>query len=330
MVLIVVHITARIWRTSVQAILVPARSSFPVASDILDSSILLVVSEQDVQWDVLSGHGYRVQRTSNLAEAIECYSRDTQVSVVVIDMNVVEAESLSLIEALREQGRNRGWTEFLLASGEDIASAARLAIKLQVSDFLVSPISSEQLIEAVSDAYNVARVQRFKHEETRSLESSLVELKTFTYTAISQLIVQVQGRYEAPALAAYSPLPLIDVSVEASLLSFVEGECRRARLREKVFGSLALSHSGWMLLLVLAESKLVNMEMTIKSAAYSAGLPLSSALRKINEMCSSGLVDRREDSKDSRRSFVTLTPQGQACLESYFSAFNKGRMASRK
>jgi DNA-binding MarR family transcriptional regulator len=84
-----------------------------------------------------------------------------------------------------------------------------------------------------------------------------------------------------------------------------------------VFGSLAHNRSSWMLLLVLSEAFQVGQEITIKGAAYQAGLPLSSALRRLNEMCSEGLILRRGDPGDARRSFVSLTPSGQSYFLRY-------------
>jgi FixJ family two-component response regulator/DNA-binding MarR family transcriptional regulator len=314
----VFHRTARIRRKSAKAIVVPARSPTLAASNILDAGILLVAGASDVAdvpWDVLSGQGYRVQRAVSVSQAHELYVRDA-VCVVIVDMDLMgAAETFALIEALRDRARAGGWTEFLLVCGGDAAAAARQAIKHQVSDFLLKPLGGEQLIEAVSDAYNVARMQCFKQEEARSLEASLVEFKTLTHTAISRLIAGVQDTFDVPSAQPSSA----GVPGDVPFLQFVEDERRRARLREKVFEGLALGSSGWTLLLVLAESHLAGTALTIKSAAYAAGLPLSSALRKLNDMCAGGLVDRREDPRDTRRSYVTLTPRGQTHLARYFS-----------
>lgn len=310
----VFHRTARIRRKSAKAIVVPARSPALAASNILDAGILLVAEAPDVPWDALSGHGYRVQRADSASQAQELHARDAA-SVVIVDMDLLGAESFALIEALRDRARAGGWTEFLLVCGGDAAAAARQAIKHQVSDFLLKPVGGEQLIEAVSDAYNVARMQRFKQEEARSLEASLVEFKTLTHTAISRLIAQAQDTLDGPSAQSSSA----DTLGDASFLQFVEDERRRARLRAKVFEGLALGNSGWTLLLVLAESHMAGTRLTIKSAAYAAGLPLSSALRKLNDMCTGGLVDRREDTMDTRRSFVKLTPRGLAHIARYFS-----------
>ena len=57
-----------------------------------------------------------------------------------------------------------------------------------------------------------------------------------------------------------------------------------------------------------------------KVGDIAVGLPLSSALRKINEMCAAGLLDRRSDPGDGRRSFVTLTDRTKSQLLQYSSA----------
>lgn len=103
-----------------------------------------------------------------------------------------------------------------------------------------------------------------------------------------------------------SALPL-----DRALRVFIEEESERARLREKIFGPLVRNHSVWRLLLALWCAQQSGTELTIKGAAYSAAMPLSSALRKVNEICAAGLVKRRSDPDDGRQFFVSLTSQGQ-------------------
>ena len=147
----------------------------------------------------------------------------------------------------------------------------------------------------------------------RALEDSLAQFKAQTQAAITQLIVRAQkGHRPEPERMPASP---------EGLAPFIGEELRRARLREKLFGAVALRHSGWMLLLVLAQAEAGGSELTIKGAAYSAGLPLSSALRTINDMCAGGLIARRGDTRDARRSFVSLMPPGRALFARYAAAF---------
>ena len=297
------------------------------APNILDSSILLI-SDDDPRWTKLAGRGYRVLHARNAEEATALYSRDSDIAVVIVDLDLKDCDGLALAEALHEPEANWNGAEFLLVAGRDALPAAVRAIRLQVLDFLVKPLDDDELAAAVSDAYNVARLRRFQREEARHLESLLAEFKMRTHAAVSQLIARAQGAYSiAPSAhpARSAPLSPDDRALQA----FIREESERARLREKIFGPLVQNHSVWMLLLALWDSQLAGTELTIKSVAYSAGLPLSSALRKINELCAGGLVRRRGDPQDARRSFVALTPQGQSYFARYFSEWS-GSRESRK
>jgi DNA-binding MarR family transcriptional regulator/FixJ family two-component response regulator len=272
---------------------------------ILDCSILLVhdgKAAPDAPWAVLAQQGYRLLYAQSAVEAMQIFSRAGDIAVVVIDL--AEA-GLSLLHNMR--GRGHGAVEYLLfcdRSGTPDSPDV---------EYLTRPFSDDRLIGAVSDAYNTARMQRFRLAEMQSLEESLAQFKAQTQAAITQLIARAQNGHGAAA-----PLPAIG---DAGLAPFIGDELSRARLREKLFGAVGLRHSGWMLLLMLAEAQAGGSELTIKGAAYSAGLPLSSALRTINEMCAGGLIARRGDAKDARRSFITLTPLGQSQFARYAAAF---------
>jgi ActR/RegA family two-component response regulator/DNA-binding MarR family transcriptional regulator len=311
----------------IKAAPVSTASTKPAASNFLDSSILLI-SDDDPHWDKLAERGYRILRARNVEESAALFSQDPGIAVVIVDLDLKDCDGIALIEALREpDGAGQG-AEFLLVAGHDALAGAVRAVKLQVLDFLVRPFDEEELATAVSDAYNVARLKRFQREEARQLETLLAEFKMRTHTAVSQLIARAQGAYNIAGPVHQGGVKPGSTD-DTALQDFIREENQRARLREKVFGPLAQNHSVWMLLLALWDSQLAGTELTIKSVAYSAGLPLSSALRKINELCAGGLVRRRGDPDDARRSFVALTPQGQSYFARFFSEWNSGREARK-
>jgi ActR/RegA family two-component response regulator/DNA-binding MarR family transcriptional regulator len=295
-------------------------STKPAATTpILDSSVLLV-SADEASWNTLAGRGYRVLRARTAAEGVALYAGNRDISVVVADLALADGDGLDMVEAMRERDAGGNAAEFLLVAGDEALPAALRAIRLHVLDFLVRPLEDETLLSAVSDAYNVARHKRFQREEARALETSLAEFKMRTHAAVTQLIARAQDAYSiSPSAHA---MPMNASPEDRALQAFIQEESERARLREKIFGPLVQNHAVWMLLLALWDSQQSGTELTIKSVAYTAGLPLSSALRKINEMCASGLVQRRGDPDDARRSFVTLTPQGQTYFARFFSEWS--------
>ncbi|HEU0095289.1 MAG TPA: hypothetical protein VFQ52_02455, partial [Rhizomicrobium sp.] len=243
-------------------------------------------------------------RAHSAVEAMQIFSRAGDIAVVIIDL--AEA-GVSLLHNMR--GRGHGAVEYLLFCDKSGTPDSPDV------EYLARPFSDDRLIGAVSDAYNTARMQRFRLAEMQSLEESLAQFKAQTQAAITQLIARAQNGHGTAAPAAS---PTVD---DAGLAPFINDELNRARLREKLFGAVGLRHSGWMLLLMLAEAQAGGSELTIKGAAYSAGLPLSSALRTINEMCAGGLIARRGDTRDARRSFIALTPLGRSLFARYAATF---------
>jgi len=303
----------------------PVKSVVTTAMSPLDCSILLVESREGTHGshqEILARQGYRVLRAQSVEEAVRTFSRDGEIAVVVIHLGQSDGDAASLIHALRDLGKGRGWIEYLVLAQESVTAPAS-AVEQHDVEYLTKPFTSNQLIVSVSEAYNVARMQRFRHEEMRSLKESLLEFKTRTDAALSQLIARAQGSYGIPN--APSRLNPPGAAEDVSFVGYIDEECRRARLRDRIFGACSLNQAAWMLLLLIGKAELTGMRLTIKAAAYSAGMPLSSALRKINELCSSGLLARQEDPADARRSFVTLTSGGRSFLTQYLSEYSEPR-----
>ncbi|MCP5410569.1 MAG: winged helix DNA-binding protein [Alphaproteobacteria bacterium] len=292
-----------------------------------DCNILLVSNSYGPGidgWQVLESAGYRVARAVGAGDAIRHYTRDEACHVVIIDLAVPELDAATLIEELRELDLSRNWVSFVLVGAstlEQVSAAARL----QVADILPAAASGEQIVTAVSEAFDLARAQKLREEDHRALHASLQDFKSRTYAALTQLMSHAKG---SGALAGETGFVLSEEMDEGQLVRLVQGERLRARLRERLMGDLGLGASGWMLLLVLADARLAGCSVTIKSVAYDAGLPLSTALRKLNEMVAIGLVERREDTEDARRSFVSLTARGQASLARYFTELARSRDAA--
>jgi DNA-binding MarR family transcriptional regulator/DNA-binding response OmpR family regulator len=283
----------------------------PVTDVILDGSVLVVCTDRErlgFYREMLGERGYHIVGEEDPARAVHQLARNRKISVVFLDIGAGTGPWLEGLKTTPQDG-----VEYVVASDteEDLAAAPAHAEKL------VKPFGRGQLLGAVNSAFNLSRMQRFRLEEMRTLDNSLQEFKARTLAAVSQFMARTQTMRGGgvPETAELAPNSLEALAAE---------ECRRARLRDRIFGPLGLSQASWLLLLVMAEAQWAGAELTVKSAAYSAGLPLSSALRKINEMCAKDLVLKRGDPHDARRSFVTLTPSGQSHLARYLSELNPG------
>lgn len=289
------------------------RSARIAATAAFDCSILLLSEDRDgTQRADLAQPGFHVIRAADAREAKRLFGERPDISVVILDLDAAGAEGAGLAETLRAGQPGRDWVEFLVlpASG---ASGIAQPFAVPAADMLPRPLRRGQLLAAVTESFNAARLKRLNHDERRSLEDAIAQFQTRIGTAAAQMLAHI--RHGAGHAAA---LPAGNESDAAKRLLALVGEDRtRARLQARIFGSLAQNRTSWLLLLVLSEALQAGQEVTIKSAAYHAGLPLSSALRRLNELCAQGLVARRGDPHDARRSFVSLTPQGQSYFVQY-------------
>lgn len=279
------------------------------APAIFDSAIVLLEAETPVDGGfgaLLEKRGFRVLHAANAASVVRLATQRGDIALVIIDQRAPLAGANALAEELQPLKQDFPWLEYIAIGDTD----AQLP---EDAEQIAAETSDDALLAAVSDAYNLARLQQFQLAERKNLERSLREFKARTEAAVSDLIAQAQGRGAATSEAS-------EDTTQNHLLRRIKEERTRARIREQMFGSLALGHSGWALLLALSEAQAAGYEITVKSAAYSAGLPLSSALRKINELCAKDLLTRRQDPADSRRSFIGLTEPMRAALQDYFTA----------
>lgn len=208
----------------------------------------------------------------------------------------------------------------VIADGHDGLAAVKAAGAPPWLEYLVHSGDPDLAFSAIAEAFNLARLARYQASERSDLERALQEFRTRTESAMSQLLSRARGgpsAEEAPDAAG------------EEMARAMEEERSRAHIREKFFGAFRLGHAGWMLLLVLAEVQGSGNELTVKSAAYAAGIPLSSALRKIGELCEDGLLHRRSDPTDNRRSFVMLTDRATTLLGAYLGAVRRAAEARR-
>ena len=96
------------------------------------------------------------------------------------------------------------------------------------------------------------------------------------------------------------------------------------RTREKSFGIAGLfSDPAWDILLDLLINENRMSKVSVTSACIASCVPATTALRWLSTLEEYGLVERRQDATDARRTFVILTKLGrQKTCEALFSALD--------
>jgi DNA-binding MarR family transcriptional regulator len=81
--------------------------------------------------------------------------------------------------------------------------------------------------------------------------------------------------------------------------------------------------ASWEILLDLYVSELRMERISLTAIGGSSGVPLTSALRRMQELESKELIARVPDEKDKRRAAAQLTEKGRLAVQSFIRAYVK-------
>jgi DNA-binding MarR family transcriptional regulator len=100
---------------------------------------------------------------------------------------------------------------------------------------------------------------------------------------------------------------------------------RMRALRSRFFKAELFADPAWDMLLDLYRAELDQHRVSITSLCTASAVPTSTALRWLRALEEEGLVRRRQDPLDGRRTFVGLTSAAVEAMNSYFEAVGQAQ-----
>jgi len=94
---------------------------------------------------------------------------------------------------------------------------------------------------------------------------------------------------------------------------------RERRRRDSFFDPELFGEPAWDMLLELYVQKLDQSRISVSGLCSSSGVPATTALRWIGKLEHEGLIARRSDPLDQRRTWIELSPEAKFILDSYFN-----------
>lgn len=254
---------------------------------------VLVVDDDRAVADELAEFLYRANLTCKSAadgwSALRLLADGCRPSVIVTDLRMPELDGVEFVERLIQLSRTDR-PEIIFASGAAGFDDAIAAIRLGACDMLTKPIKGQVLVRAVKLAQIAAQHRR---------SANLVAL------AASEV---------KPA----SRKPANSVERRRGILK----ELRAVRgIRSKYFPPELFSDPCWEMLLDLYEARLGGLDVSVTSLGATSGVPMTTALRRIEALQAHGLIVRVEDEDDQRRTNVRLTNVGIEAVEKFFGAY---------
>ena len=250
---------------------------------------VLVVDDDSAVLDELTDALSRARLTCNSAGdgwgALKLLADGWRPAVVVSDLHMPELNGLEFaghINALPDRQR----PEIIFVSGDAGFDDAVQAIRLGARDLLTKPIDGPRLIRAVKSA----------------------------------LLGRQVRHGEAPAAAA--PEKKKEEPNPPQRRRATLDDLRAVRkVRDRHFPTELFSDPCWEMLLDLYDAQLDEAEVTVSSLGAASGVPLTTALRRMEVLQKHGFIERRVDPDDRRRTIVRLSATGLAAVEKFFDSY---------
>jgi len=241
----------------------------------------------------LTRAGLTCAGTSTGWKALETLVTGTIPSVVVTDISMPELDGIELAQRLTRMEVPK-LPEIVFISGNAGLDHAVDAIRLRARDLLTKPIDLRRLIQIVKE------VQLERHA-----------LSSPTAAPAPQKAQNFVG----------TPRKIKTIDVESMSANVLKSLRNLQRIRRENLPAGLAVEASWEILLDLYVSELNKKCTSLTAVGGSAGVALTSALRRIHELENKGMISRASDEKDKRRAAAQLTEMGRKAVESFVRAY---------
>lgn len=249
--------------------------------------------------ELVAALGYPCHQASDAASALRLIATDPRIGLVVTDVRMPGMDGLTLLDELSDRFMSTRPLVAIIVTGQSSIDTAVAAMRSNAVDMLTKPVSLENLS---------ASLRRAASRWTR-------------LAAQFKLLALAQNQRRAEPTAPPSPpeptrrQPSID-----ELQSFASRIMKDRQSRSKFFDPQILSGPAWDILLDLAAAGLKGEPVPTSSACASTQVPLSTALRHVNQLVEAGLVKREADPGDKRRTLLELEPHALELMTRYLAS----------
>lgn len=246
--------------------------------------------------DAIANLGYTVRSATSAPDALKQIAETPEIGVVITDLEMPTMDGMSLLSEISNRFSPHRPIVTLLLTAHSNLQVATQAMQSQATDLLTKPVSTEQLAEALRRAS--------AHYYTTAYR--------FQITALTK-------RLDPPILRD-SPAKQNIKPTEEELQAFTRMLLKFQHNKAKFFDTMVLTGPSWEILLDIAEATLRGESVPASSASASTHVPLSTALRHVNNLVEAGLVRRWTDPKDKRRTLLELEPHAVIAMQRYLEA----------
>ena len=212
--------------------------------------------------------------------ALDRLGVDPPVQVAVLDACTLDPlEDGPTLAELRRRSPRRTSLQFVLIGEADRLDRVVPRQSAEITDILAKPLERHSLLFSIKEATR-------RHSAALSRSSSPAPAPAYTYKSGAP-------RRELP----------LDLQVLHWLRDVDEQRC-------KALGGIVKTDATWNMLAELLRARITRRRISVTSLCLASRGPVTSALRRLDQLLADGLVTYTLDPQDRRRKYIELTAEG--------------------
>lgn len=266
----------------------------------------------------LSALGCRAVAVPDEAAAAELLASDAEFNALVVQGGGSHAELVALSARLRA-GRTEPGFLALINITDDPQTGIEQASAL-AANVLIQNVGTQDLPNALNAVNrSVALATDEVQRQVEIIARAVIKLGQRLHR-ITKEGQEAGSALEAAAEIADDRETALD---KAEVIATLRSLIRSRRLRDRFFPNARFGEPAWDILLDLALAWFEDKSVSASSVCIAAGVPLTTAMRWINEMVDANLIERWIDPTDGRRSLVQIAPATRAAMLRYIAALKQ-------
>jgi CheY-like chemotaxis protein len=239
--------------------------------------------------------------------------------VILSDIRMPGIDGIEFLGTVRTEFEDRPWLQVVLVTGHASLETAIAAMRLEASDYLFKPIEPRTLRDSVGHALSRASSLR----EVRGVQDGAPgspdarQLHQFADTARALAEGMRRSIESGQGSERYAP----GVGTQESELETLRLLQSLQEVRSTIFGDAVMPEPAWEMLAELMRARLSGRHLSVTSLALASRSPVTTALRRIEDLIQGGLALRVPDPKDGRRTHVELTAEGILRMRAFLEGF---------
>ena len=303
--------------TNNDALIGAARPAPVVEAPAALTALLLVAdgAKREQLGAVLSEEGLRSIGERDEASALERIAGEPDIAAVIIDADGFGAKIGAVVDALRKRAASP-LAAILLTRDPSFDMLQEIARTGPVDILSATPDAGE-LLASTRSAFEWRRPIQRPDAVSNNVFNMLAQIEARLGALAPQGALR-GGDAPVPARAP-SPAPQprrVDKNAVKALI-----RCHAAQ--RDILGADLIDGAAWVMLLDLMLMHIERKPLAVTALCMGSGIPVTTALRRLDELIAKRFVEKLADPCDRRRTLVSITPKGLECVSAIIERMEK-------